>query len=110
MDIWEMRGYVLDCGKYTDDDFENDDFLFTLMTIEQLSQYDDEGEMFPFCKGIEEWIHRLYNILLSKYGLDIKEFKYIKKYYYKIKWVKLTNKIIRSIEPALQEEFKKYKI
>ena len=20
-----MRGYVLDCGKYTDDDFENDD-------------------------------------------------------------------------------------
>ena len=32
MDIWEMRGYVLDCGKYTDDDFENDDFLFTLMT------------------------------------------------------------------------------
>ena len=90
--------------------FENDDFLFTLMTIEQLSQYDDEGEMFPFCKGIEEWIHRLYNILLSKYGLDIKEFKYIKKYYYKIKWVKLTNKIIDFIEPALQEEFKKYKI
>ena len=29
MDIWEMRGYVLDWGKYTDDDFENDDFLFT---------------------------------------------------------------------------------
>ena len=80
------------------------------MTIEQLSQYDDEGEMFPFCKGIEQWIHRLYNILLSKYGLDINEFKYIKKYYYKIKWVKLTNKIIRSIEPALQEEFKKYMI
>ena len=90
MDIWEMRGYVLDCGKYTDEDFENDEF--------------------PFCKGIEQWIHRLYNILLSKYGLDIKEFKYIKKYYYKIKWVKLTNKIIDFIEPALQEEFKKYKI
>ena len=67
MDIWEMRGYVLDCGKYTDDDFENDDFLFTLMTIEQLSQFDDEGDMFPFCKGVAEWIHRLYNILLTKY-------------------------------------------
>lgn len=80
MDIWEMRGYVLDCGKYTDEDFENDDFLFTLMTIEQLSQFDDEGDMFPFCKGVAEWIHRLYNILLTKYGLDIKEFKYIKKY------------------------------